>query len=49
MSEISIVDAVLPGELVLNTGSCVDTCQGDGCNGDTGGCGSDASCGQDCS
>lgn len=46
MSDIKIVDAVLPTELVLNASSC--NCNGDGCNDDTGGCPSDGSCGQDC-
>jgi len=46
--EIVVVDAILPEELELSMSSCVGTCQGDGCNSDTGGCPSDASCGQDC-
>ncbi len=46
MDNIVVVNAVLPEELVLNSGGC--NCNGDGCNDDTGGCDIDATCGQDC-
>jgi len=46
--ELRIVDAVLPEELVLSTGTALGPCNGDDCNDDQGGCMHDGSCGQDC-
>lgn len=58
--KITTMKVILPKELYLGkigakniienccTGDMNDGCQGDGCNDDTGGCPSDASCGQDC-
>lgn len=48
MDDLQVVDAVLPGELVLNLGAASMPCPGDDCNSDQGGCTHDASCGQDC-
>lgn len=50
-STLNVVNAVLPQELALLTGAplaALAPCNGDDCNSDSGGCDSDASCGQDC-
>ena len=47
MENQKAVEAVLPDELVLG-GKNFSDCPGDGCNSDSGGCSSDAGCGQDC-
>ncbi len=46
MGRLLIVDAVLPEELILDSG--IGPCSGDDCNSDSGGCTHDAACGQDC-
>lgn len=48
MSDLQIVNAVLPNELVLDLGTAIGPCRGDDCNSDQGGCTHDSSCGQDC-
>ncbi len=45
--ELVVKPAVVPEELALMNAECVGSCQGDGCNDDTG-CYGDGGCGQDC-